>query len=86
MVVSVDGARGQEIGTRVRRFLEAIQRGFRPVPMKTVAQHQRQNLRPYETGVFSKLVDKGWVLDLGQGQVALCGPALWCQGAPSWWR
>lgn len=76
VVVSVDGARGQEIGTRVRRFLEAIQRGFRPVPMKTVARHQRQNLRPYETGVFSKLVDKGWVLDLGQGQVALCGPAL----------
>ncbi|WP_374562566.1 hypothetical protein [Ideonella sp.] len=76
VVFSVRAGREDEVGERVRRFLDAIRRGFRPVPMKVVARHERANPRPYETDVFAKLVEKGWVLDLGQGQVALAGPAL----------
>ena len=65
-----------EVGTRVMRFLDAIRRGFRPVPLKTMAAHQRQSERPYERDVFHQLVARSWVLDLGPGQVALAGPAL----------
>jgi seryl-tRNA synthetase len=76
VAITVESGRTEEIGGRVKRFLAAIQHGFRPVEMKTVATHERKDPRPYEKGVFGKLVEKGWVLDLGQGQVALAGPAL----------
>lgn len=68
--------RADEVRLRVERFLAAIRRGFRAVPPKTLATHARLDPRPYETDVFARLVDKGWVVDLGQGQVALSGPAL----------
>lgn len=76
VVFSASPGREAEVEARVKRFLDAIRRGFREVPMKTVAAHARRNPRPYETDVFAQLVDKGWALDLGQGQVALAGPAL----------
>jgi seryl-tRNA synthetase len=61
---------------RVHRFLEAMIQGFRPVDQKIVARHERRNQRPYETDVFAKLIEKGWVFNLGHGQVALAGPAV----------
>ena len=71
-----EAGRETEVQGRVQRFLEAIQRGFRPVPARTIASHTRTHSRPYETGVFDRLVEREWALDLGHGQVALCGPAL----------
>jgi hypothetical protein len=76
IALTVEAGREEELTARVKRFLAAIQHGFRPVEMKTVAMNERKNPRPYETGVFKQLVEKGWVLDLGQGQVGLAGPAL----------
>lgn len=76
VVVRTAAGHASAVGARVQRFLAAIQRGFRAVPMKVVAAHRRSHARPYESRVFAKLVDKGWVLDLGHGQVGLAGTAL----------
>jgi hypothetical protein len=74
--LTLDGRREAEIVARTQRFLDAIRRGFRPTETQTVARNERSSTRPYECDVFAKLVQRGWVLDLGQGQVALAGPAL----------
>lgn len=66
----------EDIEGKIERFVSAIQRGFRPSEKKIIAENCRVNSQPYETDVFKKLVERGWVLDLGQGQVALSGPAL----------
>lgn len=74
--LTVDSRRSSEIVARTHRFLDAIRRGFRPTEVQTVAKNERKDSSPYESDVFSKLVEREWVLDLGQGQVALAGPAL----------
>lgn len=76
--VEFSTARGreQEVGARVQRFLDAIRRGHREVPMRILGVHARRCTRPFETAVFEQLVALGWVLDLGPGQAALAGPAL----------
>jgi hypothetical protein len=74
--LDIAGDREDEIVQRTHRFLDAIQRGFRPTESQTVARNKRVNARRYETDVFAKLVARGWVLDLGQGQVALASIAL----------
>ena len=61
---------------RVERFLDAMHKGFRPLEKRTVFQNRRRNPRPCQTNVFDCLVERGWVVPLGQGQVALAGPAL----------
>lgn len=76
VLASFEGQPPEEIRDRVTRFLESMIRGFRPVDQKVIGRTERRDRRPYETGVFGKLVDKGWVLDLGPGQAALGGPAL----------
>lgn len=76
VVLDLVAEREEDICARTDRFLNAIQRGFRATEVETVASNQRSHQRPYETEVFAKLVERSWVLDLGQGQVALSGPAL----------
>ncbi len=76
VVVSYIHEEEESIVRKVNRFLDAMRRGFRPSEKKVLVEHKRRSTRPYETDVFKKLVDKGWVLDLGPGQVALSGPAL----------
>lgn len=66
----------EDIEQKVARFVDALRRDFRPSERKVVAQHASTSGRQYETEVFKKLVDRKWVLDLGQGQVGLSGPAL----------
>src|SRR5205809_337818 len=73
---SAERGREAEVEARVRRFLDAIRRGYREVPMRVVGAYARRSDRPYETQVFEQLVERGWVLDLGPGQAALAGPAL----------
>jgi ribosomal protein L34E len=76
VLVSFENENKDEVCSRVQRFVESMRRGFRPLDLKVVARNERRNTQPYETDVFRKLVKKGWVLDLGQGQVALAGPAI----------
>lgn len=66
----------EDIEQKVARFVDALRRDFRPSERKVVARHASASGRQYETDVFKKLVDRKWVLDLGQGQVGLSGPAL----------
>ena len=61
---------------KVTRFLEAMRRGFRPSEKKMLVENKRLDARPYEVNVFDKLVQRGWVIPLGPGQVALSGAAL----------
>lgn len=74
--LTIESGREAEVTARTQRFLDAIRRGFRPTETTVVARHERKNTTPYRRGVFADLVERGWVLDLGQGQVALAGPAL----------
>jgi hypothetical protein len=76
VVVTYTEESEESISRKVTRFLDAMRRGFRPNEKKTLATNARQDGRPYETNVFAKLVDKGWVIPLGPGQVALSGAAL----------
>jgi seryl-tRNA synthetase len=76
VIVTFDGAPTDAIRERVNTFVAAMLRGFRPVELKTVGRTVRRNAQPYQTDVFRQLVEKGWVVELGPGQVALTGPAL----------
>jgi seryl-tRNA synthetase len=53
-----------------------MKKGFHPLERKVIRQHERRQRKPYETNVFAELLKRGWVLELGHGQVALAGPAL----------
>jgi seryl-tRNA synthetase len=74
--LTLDGRRAAEIVARTQRFLDAIRRGFRRVDLQTAGHHVRRAARPCASNVFARLLELGWVLDLGPGQVALAGPAL----------
>jgi hypothetical protein len=76
VIVTFDGEPREAVCDRVNTFVAAMQRGFRPVEMKVVGRTVRRNPQPYQTNVFRRLVEKGWVVELGPGQVALAGPAL----------
>lgn len=58
---------------KMERFVRAMTAKHRAVPKKTIAT------RPFGTlhdGVHDELVRRGWVIDLGRGQLGLAGPAL----------
>lgn len=76
ILVAYQDEEKEEISRKVKRFVAAMSRGFRPSEKKVIATNQRIDKQPYETNVFARLAQKGWVLDLGQGQVGLSGPAL----------
>ncbi len=76
IVVAYRDEAHEDISRKVDRFVSAMSRGFKPSEKKLLATNARVDTRPYETDVFAKLVERGWVLDLGQGQVGLSGPAL----------
>src|SRR5215470_4612190 len=61
---------------KASRFLSSMIDGFRPLERHIVSSVQRQDTGPLETNVYAKLKERGWVVELGIGQVALAGPAL----------
>jgi seryl-tRNA synthetase len=76
LVVKYEGIDEAALRGRVERFVASMLKGFRPVAYKVVRQHQRRHQTPFATDVFANLVERGWVIELGPGQVALAGPAL----------
>lgn len=76
IVVAYKDEERDQISRKVERFVSAMSRGFRPPEKKLIATNERIDRQPYVTNVFAKLVEKKWVLNLGQGQVGLSGPAL----------
>ena len=86
MTVGADGVSvtvehdGSEDEPTLRRkadqFLTSMVEGLRVIDRQVVAEVTRQDSGPLETDVYEKLKSRGWVIELGLGQVALAGPAL----------
>jgi seryl-tRNA synthetase len=76
-LVEHDGAASEDVlRDKVRRFLTALLDGLRPFEAKILFQRRRLDKGPLETQVYQKLIERRWVVELGDGQVALSGPAL----------
>lgn len=61
---------------KVERFVNAMVTGYRELDTKVVLRNERRDTGPLEGQVYEKLLARGWVVELGHGQVALSGPAL----------
>jgi len=65
-----------EVRPKVERYLSAMVGRYRKIPGKVIHTVERQDDGPLETDVYAKLLDRGWAIELGMGQVGLAGPAL----------
>ncbi|HEY7954638.1 MAG TPA: hypothetical protein VII38_05060 [Polyangia bacterium] len=70
------GADADEVRGKVERFLTTMVSKYRALERKELYRNVRRDAAPYETGVYEELKRRGWVLELGRGQVGLAGPAL----------
>jgi seryl-tRNA synthetase len=73
--VEFDGDEAQ-IRDKVARYLDTMVAKFRKLQRKELARNSRRDSGGYATGVYAELKRRGWVLELGRGQVGLAGPAL----------
>jgi seryl-tRNA synthetase len=64
-----------EVRGKVERFLEGMGQGLNRLESRVLTR-SRRSLPDLVPGVFEELKSRGWVLDLGRGQVGLAGPAL----------
>ena len=71
-----EGANEAEVRVKVERYLDTMVSRFRKLPKKALARHERRDAAPYEKNVYAELRRRGWVRELGRGQVGLAGPAL----------
>jgi seryl-tRNA synthetase len=65
-----------EVREKVLRFLEAMTTQFRAFGNNVVFKNTRRDRGALETNVYAQLKERGWVLELGHGQVGFAGPAL----------
>lgn len=70
-----DGRPEAELRAVLEAYLEDFVHRYRRVAGRVRAQHRRDGDRPLEREVFARLVERGWVLSLGPGQVGLAGLA-----------
>jgi seryl-tRNA synthetase len=75
-VESEDGVDAAEVEAKVARFVEQMVTKFRKIPKKELKRIERRDRGAYETNVYAELKRRGWVIELGRGQVGLAGPAL----------
>src|SRR5262249_728242 len=61
---------------KLSRYVVRMVSSHRPLPRKAVGAHRRKDPVPLVDDAYSELVRRGWVLELGRGQVGLRGPAL----------
>lgn len=61
---------------KLDRFATAMVSKYRKLPRKVLHTMERRDAAPFATGVYGELKRRGWVKELGRGQVALAGPAL----------
>ena len=76
--VEVELAGGDEAAVRdkLERYLATMVSKFRKLERKELRKHERRDRGAYERDVYAELKRRGWVLELGRGQVGLAGPAL----------
>jgi seryl-tRNA synthetase len=70
------GASPDGVADKARRFLDVMAKQLSGFEIKVFAETQRKDQGPYQLGVNSGLVERGWMHDYGKGQVAYSGPVL----------
>ena len=70
------GADISEVTDKAERFLAVMVRQVTGFEIKLFAETKRRDTGPYQVGVNSGLVERGWMHDYGKGQVAYTGPVL----------
>ena len=65
-----------DVRAKVQRYLDTMVAKFRKLQRKELSAHQRRDSGALEHNVYEALKSRGWVLELGRGQVGLAGPAL----------
>src|SRR5437868_6001995 len=71
-----DGADAADVRAKIERYSVAMVSKFRKLPRKVLHTTERRDKGPLYHGVYAELLRRGWVTELGRGQVALSGPAL----------
>ncbi len=71
-----NGANLGELEAKVARYVDLMVSKYRKLPRKVLHSRARKSKTPLLTGVYDELRKRGWVKELGRGQVALSGPAL----------
>jgi len=61
---------------KVERYVDLMVSRHRHIPQKVLCRRERPNGGALEVRAYDKLIERGWVKELGRGQVALAGPAL----------
>jgi seryl-tRNA synthetase len=70
------GADLTAIQTKLDRFVDLMVSKYRKLPHRLVHERRRRDGGPLYKGTYAELLSRGWVRELGRGQVALAGPAL----------
>lgn len=71
------GREDQTSAAKAERFLASMLASLdREVEAEVLVRNRRKNPEPLQRNVYRQLIDRGWVVELGHGQVALSGPAL----------
>ncbi len=65
-----------DVMDKAKRFLDVMAKQLSGFEIKVFAETQRKDQGPYQLGVNSGLVERGWMHDYGKGQVAYSGPVL----------
>ena len=71
-----EGANADDVRDKLGRHIALMRTSFRKLPRKVLRTHVRKDDGPLGNRVFEGLVERGWVMPEGHGQVALRGPAL----------
>jgi seryl-tRNA synthetase len=70
-----EGRPGAELRDLVEAYVRDFVSRYRRIAGRQRARYQRPAGRPLERDVFARLVERGWALELGPGQVGLSGLA-----------
>lgn len=77
VLVELTGHADSTSTAKAERFLASMLASLdREIELKVLVHNRRTNPVPLERNVYQKLIERGWVVELGHGQVALSGPAL----------
>jgi seryl-tRNA synthetase len=65
-----------EVEEKVRRLVSSMTERHRPLPRKVLTSNARRDRGPVIADVERELAERGFLRELGPGQIALSGPAL----------
>ncbi|HZS40683.1 MAG TPA: hypothetical protein VFF06_27810 [Polyangia bacterium] len=71
-----DGTDEAALRGKLERYLQTMVAKYRKLERKALKRNARRDGGALERGVYDELKRRGWVLELGRGQVGLAGPAL----------